>query len=195
MNLKNTPTRWGGVSQFLHWLIVLLIIGQGVVGLTMGDLPNGPSKIQVYALHKSFGLTVLALVVLRVLWRLYAGAPAPVPGTPTWQARIASLTHWALYALLFAVPISGWVLNSAAGFPLQYFGLFNLPALAGRDHDLHELAENAHETLFWILVALALLHAAAAFYHHVFLRDATLARMLPRGWLRVDQPNEETRNA
>lgn len=195
MSLKNTPTRWGGVSQFLHWLIVLLIIGQGVVGLTMGDLTNGPSKIQVYALHKSFGLTVLALVVLRVLWRLYAGAPAPVPGTPTWQARIASLTHWALYALLFAIPISGWVLNSAAGFPLQYFGLFNLPALAGRDHDLHELAENAHETLFWILVALALLHAAAAFYHHVFLRDATLARMLPRGWLRVDPPNEETRNA
>lgn len=196
MSLKNSEQRWGGVSQALHWLIVLLIIGQGTVGLLMGDLRNGPDKIQVYALHKSFGLTILGLVVLRLAWRLYAGTPRPVPGTPGWQEKIASLTHWALYALLFAIPISGWVLNSASGFPLQWFGLFNLPAIAGKDHDLHELAEGVHELLFWTLVAVALVHAAAAFYHHLFQRDATLARMLPRGWLGVDDaPNEDTRNA
>lgn len=195
MTLKNTDERWGSVSQLLHWLIVLLIIGQGTVGLLMGDLRNGPDKIQVYALHKSFGLTVLALVALRLLWRLYAGTPRPVPGTPGWQEKIASLTHWALYALLIAIPLSGWVLNSAAGFPLQWFGLFNLPSIAGTDHDLHELAEEAHELLFWILVATALAHAAAAFYHHIFQRDATLARMLPRGWLRVGKDsNEDIKN-
>ena len=131
MTLKNTDDRWGAVSQLFHWVIVALILVMAYIGLTMGDLPNGPRKINIYALHKSIGLTILALVVLRVLWRVYAGAPAPVPGTPTWQQRIASVTHFLLYALLFAIPLSGWVLNSSAGYPLQWFKLFNLPAITG----------------------------------------------------------------
>ena len=90
-----------------------------------------------------------------------------------------------LYALLLAIPLSGWALNSAAGYPLQWFGLFNLPALVGRDADLRVTVRDLHETLFWALVAVTVLHAAAALYHHAVLRDATLARMLPRGWLRV----------
>ena len=188
MPLKNTREEWGVVSKTLHWLVVALILAMAWLGLTMGDLPNGPDKIATYALHKSIGITILVLVLLRLGWRLYAGAPAPVPGTPSWQDRIASLTHWALYALLLAMPISGWVLNSSSGFPLQWFGLVNLPAIAGRDQDVHELAETIHETLFWILVTLVVLHAAAAFYHHLFQRDATLARMLPRGWLRTPPP-------
>lgn len=201
MTLRNTTTRWGPVSQALHWLVVLMILVQGSVALWMGGLRNGPDKIQVYALHKSFGLTILALVVLRLLWRVHAGTPAPVPGTPAWQQRIASLTHGALYALLLAIPVSGWVLNSAAGFPLQWFGLFNLPRIAATSATLRASAEQAHELMFWTLVALALLHAAAAFYHHLFQGDATLARMLPRGWLRAgDAPaatpaNGESRDA
>ena len=190
MSLKNPNERWGAVSQGFHWLIVLLLLAQGTVGLLMGDMARGPDKIAVYAFHKSVGLTILALALARLLWRLYAGRPAPVPGTPTWQERAASAMHGALYVLLFAVPLSGWVMNSAAGFPLQWFGLFNLPAIVGKDHDLHELAEGIHELLFWALVALVVAHAAAAFYHHLFQRDATLARMLPRGWLRTDTNTE-----
>lgn len=182
MILKNSADRWGPVSQSLHWLIVLLIIVQGSVGVTMDELRNGPDKIQVYALHKSFGLTILGLVTLRLLWRWFAGTPRPLPGTPGWQQRSASLTHWALYALLFAMPISGWVLNSAAGFPLQWFGLVNLPDIVGENHDLHETAKELHAVMFWILVMLAVVHAVGAFYHHLFQRDATLARMLPRRW-------------
>lgn len=185
MTWKNANDRWGPVSQLLHWLIVLLILGMGTVGLVMTQMRNSPDKIQIYVLHKSFGLTVLALIALRLLWRLYAGAPQPVPGTPHWQERIASLTHAALYALVFAMPISGWVLNSAAGFPLRWFNLFNLPSIAGKSESLHELARDVHEWLFWTLIALAVVHAAAAIYHHVFQHDATLARMLPRGWLRT----------
>ena len=185
MSLKNTATEWGWLSKLFHWLIVLLILSQGSVGLWMVTLRNSPDKIQLYALHKSFGLTILALALLRLLWRLYSGVPRPVPGMPRWQERIADLSHWGLYVLLFAIPISGWVLNSAAGFPLQWFGLFNLPPITGKEHNLHELAEELHELLFWILVSLALVHAAAAFYHHLFQHDATLARMLPRRWLRV----------
>lgn len=179
MSLKNTDQHWGAISQLFHWIIVALILVMAYLGLTMGDLPNGPRKIDIYALHKSIGLTVLALVALRVAWRLYAGAPAPVPGTPTWQQRVASVTHVLLYALLFAIPLSGWVLNSSAGYPLQWFKLFNLPAITGRSDEVHELAEGAHELLFWVLAALVAAHAAAAFYHHLFQNDDTLRRMLP----------------
>ena len=187
MPLKNTPREWGSISKLLHWLIVVLILAMAWLGLTMGDLPNGPDKVSTYALHKSIGLTILALVVLRLAWRLYAGAPKPVPGTPGWQDRIASVTHWLLYILLLAMPISGWMLNSAAGFPLQWFGIVDVPSIVGESHDLHERAEDMHELLFWLLAATVLAHAAAAIYHHVFQRDATLARMLPRGWLRSPQ--------
>jgi cytochrome b561 len=186
MPLKNTADRWGGVSQLLHWTIGALILVMAYLGLTMTDLPNGPDKISTYALHKSIGLTILALVALRLVWRLYAGSPAPVPGTPPWQARIAGLVHVAIYALLFAIPLSGWVLNSAAGFPLQWFGLINLPKIVATGRELRELAEELHELMFWALVLLVVAHAGAAVWHHLFQRDATLARMLPRGWLRVD---------
>jgi cytochrome b561 len=191
MSLKNPRERWGAVSQSFHWLIVLLLLAQGTVGLLMGDMARGPDKIAVYAFHKSVGLTILALALARLLWRLYAGRPAPVAGMPRWQERMASLMHGTLYALLFAVPISGWVMNSAAGFPLQWFGLFNLPSIAAHDRGLHELTESLHEWLFWLLVALAAAHAAAAVYHHLFQHDATLARMLPRRWSRAP---EETRD-
>jgi cytochrome b561 len=185
MTLKNTAERWGGISQLLHWTVAVLILVMAYLGLTMGDLPNGPGKIQTYALHKSIGLTILALVALRLLWRLFAGTPQPVPGTPNWQQRIAALTHWGMYALLFAIPLSGWVLNSAAGFPLQWFHLINLPHIVEKNQDLHELASEAHEIMFWLLALLVTAHAGAAFYHHLFQGDATLARMLPRGWLRT----------
>ncbi len=183
--MKNTVNRWGGISQLLHWLIAILILVMAYLGLTMGNLANGPDKIQTYALHKSIGITILTLVGLRLVWRMYAGTPHPVPGSPRWQERVASLTHWAMYALLFAMPISGWVLNSAAGFPLQWFHLVNLPHIVDKNQGLHELAKDAHEIMFWILALLVVSHAGAAFYHHLFQRDATLARMLPRGWLRA----------
>ncbi len=179
MSLKNPVDRWGPVSQLLHWLIVVLLLVIACIGLTMGGLPNGPRKINIYALHKSIGLTILALVTLRVIWRIYAGAPHAVAGTPRWQERIATLTHVGLYLLMFAIPLSGWMLNSAAGYPLQWFKLFTLPALTARNPDLHELAETAHEALFWALVVMVVLHAGAAFYHHLFQNDDTLRRMLP----------------
>ena len=182
--------RWGPVSQVLHWTIVALILVMAYLGLTMVDLPNGPAKIRVYNLHKSIGLTILAIVALRVLWRLWAGKPAALLTIPHWQHRIAEITHVGLYVLLFAIPLSGWLLNSFAGFPLRWFGLFAVPTLAARDKALHELAETTHEWLFWTLVVLAVAHATAAIYHHLFQHDATLARMLPNGWLRVPTQQE-----
>lgn len=195
MPLKNTRDQWGAISKTLHWLTLALLVWIGWLGLTMGDLPNGPGKIATYALHKSIGITILALVLFRLGWRLYAGAPAALAGTPRWQERIASSTHWALYALVLAMPLSGWLLNSASGYPLQWFGLVNLPAIAGRDQALREWAGTAHEWMFWTLALLVVAHAGAAFYHHLFQRDATLARMLPRGWLRAEPEPAETPDA
>jgi cytochrome b561 len=180
MNFRNPADRWGPVSQLLHWAIALLVLAMGVLGLWMVELPNTPRKIEIYALHKSIGLTILALAVMRLAWRLYAGAPATLAGLPRWQVRAANLTHAALYALLFAMPLSGWLLNAAAGFPLQWFGLFNLPRVIDRDEALNELAATLHEAGFWLLLVLVLVHAGAALHHHLFRQDRTLARMLPR---------------
>ncbi len=191
--LRNVD-RWGAVSQVFHWLVVIGILAMAVIGLTMVDMASSPAKVRMFALHKSIGLTILALVTLRLLWRLYAGKPPVITTVPRWQHAIANLSHAGLYGLLFAVPISGWVMNSASGFPLWWFGLFRVPAIAARDHDLHEMTESLHEALFWALIVLALVHAAAAMYHHLFQRDATLARMLPRGWLRAPLANEEIRH-
>ena len=186
---KNTRDRWGVVSQCRHWLVLALVRWMAWLGLTMTDMPNTPRKVDTYSLHKSLGLLVLALMLLRGGWRLYAGAPDPVPGTPTWQHRIASATHGALYLLLLAIPASGWVINSASGFPLRWFGLFRVPQLTGRSESLEELAETWHEWMFWALVVVVLAHAAAAIWHHLFQQDATLARMLPgRGRNPPQQP-------
>ena len=180
MSWKNTADHWGAVSKLLHWLIVLLVLVLAVVGLTMGELPKTPKYFWVYTLHKSTGITVLALVLVRIAWRLYAGAPKPVPGTPTWQARIASLTHLALYALLLAMPLSGWLYDSASGLrPFRWYGLVEMPKLSPPNEGLRGLSHDAHELLFWVLATLVVVHAAAALYHHVFQNDDTLRRMLP----------------
>ena len=179
MPIKNLADRWGGVSITLHWLTALMIAGLVVVGLLMQELGNSPTKIQIYGLHKSIGLTVLALTVLRLLWRLFAGVPEPVAGTPRWQRWASGATHGALYVVLLAMPLSGWLYNSASGFPLKWFGLFKLPKLSGYDAEVKAFALQAHETLFLVLVAIVGVHALAALKHHYFDRDRTLARMLP----------------
>lgn len=178
--IRNSSERWGRVSIALHWLTAALILGLAAVGLLMTELPTSPFKIQVYALHKSFGLTVLALTVLRLLWRWAAGSPGDVPG-PRLQTLAAKGVHIALYALLFAMPLSGWLYNSAAGFPLRWFGVVALPKLfTGYNPELKHLAGEIHETGFYLLAALLLLHAGAALFHHYIKRDDTLNRMTGR---------------
>ena len=182
MSLKNTD-RWGATSQLLHWTIAVLILSIGAVGLVMGELPRSPKWFWVYTLHKSLGLTVLALVLVRIAWRLYAGAPPPVEGTPRWQARLASLTHGAIYVLILAMPLSGWLYDSASGLrPFRWFGLAEVSKLSPPHEALADAMHETHELLFWVLIALVIGHAGAALYHHFVRRDATLARMLPRRW-------------
>ncbi len=178
MPLRSTATSWGAVTRLFHWGMLLLIIGGISVGLYMTDLPMSPQKLRVYALHKSVGLTLLGLAVLRLLWRLGERRPAAAP-MPAWQERAASATHVLLYGLMFAIPLSGWLFNSAAGFPLQWFHLVNLPALVAADPALKVLARTAHGFGVLLLVVISAVHAAAALKHHFIDRDRTLRAMLP----------------
>ncbi len=179
MRLRNDRRHWGAVSISLHWLVVLLVITIAVLGLYMTDLPLGLYKVKVYALHKSLGLTVLALGVLRLAWIVFTGRPRELPGAPAWQALATRLGHWGLYALLLIVPLSGWWYNTVAGFGLRWFGLFQVPDLGVADAALKDMAKERHEVLFYVLAGLVAVHAAAALWHHYALRDDTLRRMLP----------------
>lgn len=182
------PPRWGVVSQLFHWTCAALVIALGAIGLYMTELSSPVAKIRIYALHKSLGITLLALVVLRLLWRWTRPAPGPVPGMSRHLRLAADGTHGFLYVMMIAMPLSGWLYNSASGYPLQWFRRFNLPALAGKDEQLARLAHALHEYGFWLLLVLVVGHVGAALYHHLFLDDGTLHRMLP--WRRRPPPPE-----
>lgn len=181
MTLKSDATRWGSLAKFFHWTVVLLILVQATVGLVMVELPKRPSIISVYSFHKSLGLTILLFAILRLTWRAFDPHPAEPATMPRSQAVAARAGHALLYLLLFAVPLSGWLFDSASSLrPLYWWGLFEMPGLTGgADRDLKEFAEDAHEWLFWTLAAVAAGHAAAALWHHFHDHDDVLRRMLP----------------
>jgi cytochrome b561 len=179
MQWRNSETRWGVVSIGLHWLVALGILGLILVGLLMTEMPTSLNKVKVFALHKSVGITVLSLMLLRLGWRLYAGRPRPAAVLPAWQEWAARLTHAGLYLAVFTMTLSGWLYNSASNFPLRWFNLFTLPSLSGPDPELKATALAVHQTTLWVLLALLALHIGAALKHHFVDRDATLNRMLP----------------
>lgn len=183
MPLKSNDTRWGSIAQALHWLMALAIIGNGVLGLVMVDMSRGMTKLNIFAIHKSIGLSVLALLILRVCWRMFDRKPPDEP-MPRWQRRTAHAIHALLYLLMLAIPLSGWIYNSAHGNPLQWFKWFNLPALMEKNEAIAEIFSEVHEILFWILAVVLIGHAGGALVHHWFERDNTLLRMLPLARLR-----------
>jgi len=180
---KSDRNHWGSVAKFFHWTIVLLILTQAVVGLTMVNLPRGPGAIPWYTFHKSVGMTVLALAVLRLGWRLFDPRPEEPAVMPRWQVIGARAGHALLYALIFLIPLSGWWLDSVAALrPLYWFGLVHIPPLGGPDPsipDLKQVATDLHHLLFWTLAIVALGHAAMALIHQFVYRDNVLGRMWP----------------
>lgn len=190
MPIKSTEQRWGGVAKTFHWLMALGIIATGSLGLYMTGLPRGMTKVNLFALHKSIGLTLLALFLLRLAWRFFDRRPRDEP-MPHWQRLAAHGAHGVLYVLMLALPLSGWLYNSARGYALQWFKQFNVPALVAKNETLGDIAILAHVTLFWILAAVLLAHVGGALMHHLSERDNTLLRMLPFGRLRK-RPDGET---
>ena len=166
-------------AKWLHWLIALLVFGLLGVGLYMTDLRVSPQKIQLYMTHKSVGLTVLALMLLRVAYRFKNPAPALPEGIPAWQKTASHVSHALLYLLLFAMPISGWLMNGASGFPMKYFGLVRVPDLLARNQESLTLLKAVHFYIAWTLIAVIAVHVLAALKHHFVDRDSVLRRILP----------------
>lgn len=180
MTLLSNEARWGFVAKLFHWTMAVGLLGLCAFGFWMSDLPRGPTMFKAYALHKSFGLTLLTLALARLAWRAVDRRPLNL-AAPGWQKLAALGTHVALYGLMLAVPLAGWAYNSASNFPLQWFGLFNLPALVPASPELKELFHEVHELGALALLALVALHVAAAWKHHLVDKDTTLRRMLPGG--------------
>jgi len=180
MPLTNSAERYGFVPQLLHWLVVVLLALQFLLAELAEDLPDGLEKLATLSRHKSVGITILAIAALRVAWRLI-DRPPPLPAMPGWQRVAAHLTHWGLYALLFAMPLTGWTMSSAANYPVSWFGLLQLPDLVGPSHDLHEALEEVHEALAGTLLVVVAVHVLAALKHQFVDRDGLLSRMLPWG--------------
>ena len=172
--------RYSGTAIALHWLIALLIVGAFTLGLVMTDIPGfSPTKLRYYAWHKWAGVTVLLLACLRLLWRLKNRPPAFPEAMPAWQRRAAHGLHHLLYVFIFAVPLSGYFYTLAAGFPVVYFGLFQLPVLIAKNKALADTLQPIHYWLNMTMAALVVLHVLAALKHHFLDRDDTLRRMLP----------------
>ena len=170
--------RYGRAAIALHWLTVVLIVANLLLGLSMVRLPISPLKLQWYLVHKSIGITVFLLTGARLAWRAIHPHPLPV-AMAVWQRRAAAITHALLYVLLFAIPVSGWLYSSATGVQVVYLGLVPLPDLVPRDKALANGLKFVHLTLNSAMFILICIHAAAALKHHFIDRDAVLARMLP----------------
>ncbi len=173
--------RYDHTAMALHWLVALLIFAAFPLGVYMHDLPLSPTKLQYYSYHKWIGITILLLAGARGVWR-FTHTPPPLPqSTPRWEVVVSHVTHLALYGLLIAIPLSGWLMSSAKGFQTVWFGVLPLPDLVGKDKALGELLLNVHQGLNLALFLLVGMHIAAVIKHKFIDHDRILERMLPQG--------------
>ncbi len=177
MRFKNTENHFGLVAIFFHWVMAILLIGLVVLGLYMTSLSISAQKLTLYGYHKEFGMLVLFLVMLRIVWRIGNTLPA-LTSLNIFERFAARAVHWGFYLLMIALPITGWLITSSAGLPVSFFNLFIIPTLGSPSPDLLKLFENIHEWLAYCLIALFCLHVLAALKHHFINKDDILRRMI-----------------
>jgi cytochrome b561 len=176
---KAPPTRYTAVAQLFHWIIAALIVTQFTLAWTAEDLPLGVHKLALLARHKSFGMTVLMLAILRLLWRLKNPPPALPTGMTPIERQLAKATHVAFYVLLFAMPLTGWMMSSAKNYSVSWFGLFTWPNLIAKNETAFNFLKSTHDYLSDALFVIAVLHILAALKHHFWNKDDVFLRMLP----------------
>lgn len=175
-----TPTHgYGPVAKTFHWAIFLLIGVMFPMGYVMVELPLTPQKLQVYSWHKSIGITILSLTVLRLVWRQIQGVPPLPPATHLIERFAAHTVHFLLYACLFALPMTGWLMSSAAGLPVVLFSQIQLPDLIPANEEMRLLLLDVHKALGFVLLGLLAAHIGASLFHHFVRQDDILARMWP----------------
>lgn len=177
MKAKSTAESWGVMARTLHWLMAVMILAQFMGGWVAEQMERSPARVSLMNAHKSLGLTVLLLLLLRIAWRLADETPAPLPGSPRREIALSKGVHHLLYLLMAAVPLSGWLAASATILPLKLWGLVPWPKLMTPDPAWQPLTANVHELLTWLLLAVLAVHVMAALYHHFVRRDRILIRM------------------
>jgi cytochrome b561 len=180
MTYGTRTDHYPATSKLLHWLVAICVLITAPVAISMTRVGKGPTQDILYNLHKSIGVLILILMVLRLINRLTAGAPIADPGIKPWQKTVSSAVHTSLYVLLFAMPIVGYIANSAFGASTPFFGLFDLPPIVGKNEELATQLFTIHRWVGWLLIILVLTHVSAALYHYFVRRDNVLHRMLPR---------------
>ena len=183
--LANTTEAWGAAAKFFHWTVALLIVVQIPLGFTAALWRLSPLKLELFVWHKSTGMLILALMLVRLGWRLANPTPMLPPQTPRWESWAAHLSHGLLYAFAIALPLSGWVINSAGGVPFSVFWLVPLPPIVAPDEHVEDLAKLAHFSLLVALCLVLAVHIGAALRHHLIKRNDVLRRMLPLSWRRA----------
>lgn len=176
--IRNTGRQWGSLARQLHWLMAILLAVQFLLGKVGHELGRSPERLQVLTWHKSIGITLLLLVLIRLSWRLFNPTPEPPPESPRREIWAARAGHLALYCLMLALPLSGWVMNSAKNMPMNVFWLIPWPDIIAPNETIAEFAGETHETLAILLAVIVLGHIAAALRHHFLLGDDVLRRML-----------------
>ena len=177
MTDKQTATQYSTVAKTLHWLIAAILVGQFALGWLMPKVRRGMQPGLGMHVHISIGIVVLALIIVRLLWRVTHRVP-PEPTLPPWQ-RIASQTvHWVLYLLVFVTTLSGWFYASARGWSLTFFGLVPLPPLVAEGSAPGRAIGAIHESIVWVLLAVIVVHVLAALAHAFVYRDNVMRRML-----------------
>lgn len=175
---------YAAIQRILHWLIALIVLVLLAAGLVLGSLGyeglveqfgNDITNL-IYKMHKTFGVLVLALMALRLMLRLAIGAPAYARPLPGWQLAASRVSHWGFYLLLIAMPVVGWLGTAAGGYPVEFFN-WTLPGLIGKDPELSQALFDLHGLIGWLLMALILVHVAAALAHWLFWRDGVMGRM------------------
>jgi cytochrome b561 len=180
MSTPRSIDRYTTPAIALHWLIALLIFAGFGLGVTMTDIPGlTPTKLRYYSYHKWIGVTVFLLVVLRVAWRL-THRPPVLPPMSWWQRMLANTVHVTLYGLLLVIPLAGYLYSYAAGVPVVYFGLVELPPLITPDPAYKDTFKHTHVFLNYVMAALVIIHILAALWHQFVQRDHLLLRILPR---------------
>ncbi len=175
MSLGNSSDRYGIVTKLMHWLIAIAVIGMVAVMLYAKELPRGDFKFYLYGIHKAFGLVLLVLMALRVLWHQIS--PTPMLLGSTLHQRLGKLGHRLLYIVLFVMPISGMVMSHYGGHTIPFFGFFEIPGATTKVEWLADLAHEVHEVVATVLYVLVAGHIAAAIYHHWICKNETLKRM------------------
>lgn len=178
--IRNTDDSWGSPAKFFHWTVAVLVLAQFALGPAAVAARLSPLKLNLFVWHKSIGILILLLMGLRLVWRLTHPSPALPDTMPAWERHAAHFNHALMYATLVAMPLSGWVINSAANIPLRIFWWIPLPAIVGPDKATAALSASVHLLLFFALVVLLLFHVGAALRHHWVRRNDVLMRMLPR---------------